>query len=235
VRAERRSVEKIPWTHHLPEGSRLGDLDFGPNAVMDLKQEDLRWFDYWLKGIDTGMMDDPPIKLFVMGENVWRCEHEWPLARTRFVPYYLHSHGSLTPEPPGAEEPDRYGYDPADPVPTLGGNNSTWTWMKFAAEPIRPGPIDQRPLEQRDDVLVYTSSPLEQPLEVTGALELILYAASSCVDTDFTTKLVDVYPDRRAIHLVGGHPPRSPPRQPLERRVLAARRASRVPNSDGPN
>jgi len=149
-------------------------------------------------------MAEPPIKLFVMGENVWRYEHEWPLARTQFVPYYLHDHGSLTPEPPGAEEPDRYDYDPDKPVPTLGGNNSTWTWMKFAAEPIYPGPIDQRPLEGRDDVLVYTSPPLGDDLEVTGPLEMVLYAASSCVDTDFTAKLVDVYPDGRAIHLSEG-------------------------------
>jgi uncharacterized protein len=203
----RRADQKIyviPWTHHLPEGSRLGDLDFGPAAVVDLRTEDLRWFDYWLKGVDTGIMAEPPIRLFVMGENVWRGEYEWPLARTAFVPYYLHSQGSLSEEPPGAEEPDRYDYDPDNPVPTLGGNNSTWTWMKFAAEPIYPGPLDQRPLEARDDVLVYTSPPLEAPLEVTGPLEMVLYAASSAVDTDFTAKLVDVYPDGRAIHLSEG-------------------------------
>ena len=205
---ERRDDQKIyviPWTHHLPEGSQLGDLDFGHDAVVNLRHEDLRWFDYWLKGIDTGIMAEPPIRLFVMGENVWRNEHEWPLARTRSTPYYLHNQRSLTPEPPGKnEEPDRFDYDPNDPVPTLGGNNSTWTWMKFAAEPIYPGPLDQRPLEARDDVLVYTSPPLERELEVTGPLEMVLYAASSCVDTDFTAKLVDVYPDGRAIHLSEG-------------------------------
>ncbi len=203
----------IPWTHHLPEGSRLGDLDFGPGAYLDLRQEDLRWFDYWLKGIDTGIMAEPPIKLFVMGENVWRHEHEWPLARTELTPYYLHSsggassaigNGGLTPEPPGGEPPDRFDYDPDNPVPTLGGNNSTWTWMKFAAEPIYPGPIDQRPVERRDDVLVYTSPRLDHDVEVTGPLEAVLYAASSAPDTDFTAKLVDVYPDGRAIHLSEG-------------------------------
>ncbi len=203
----------IPWTHHLPEGSRLGDLDFGPGAYLDLRREDLRWFDYWLKGIDTGIMAEPPIKLFVMGENLWRHEHEWPLARTELTPYYLHSsggansaigNGSLTPEPPGGEPPDRFDYDPDNPVPTLGGNNSTWTWMKFAAEPIYPGPIDQRPIERRDDVLVYTSPRLDRDLEVTGPLEAVLYAASSAPDTDFTAKLVDVYPDGRAIHLSEG-------------------------------
>jgi putative CocE/NonD family hydrolase len=213
---QRRNDQKIyviPWTHHLPDGSKLGDLDFGPGAFVDLRREDLRWFDYWLKGTDTGIMAEPPVKLFVMGENVWRNEDEWPLARTRLTPYYLHSQGranslagtgSLTPEPPGSEPPDAYEYDPNNPVPTLGGNNSTWTWMKFAAEPIYPGPIDQRPLERRDDVLVYTTPRLDQDVEVTGPLEMVLYASSSAVDTDFTAKLVDVYPDGRAIHLSEG-------------------------------
>ena len=208
-----QKVYIIPWTHHLPEGSRLGDLDFGPNGLVDLKQEDLRWFDFWLKGIDTGIMDEPPVRLFVMGENVWRFENEWPLARTRFTPYYLHSagaanslagSGTLSPDVPGGEAPDRFDYDPENPVPTLGGNNSTWTWMKFAQEPVYPGPVDQRPLERRDDVLVYTSRVLEADLEVTGPLEMVLYAASSARDTDFTAKLVDVYPDGRAIHLSEG-------------------------------
>jgi putative CocE/NonD family hydrolase len=210
---QHQKIYVIPWTHHIPEGSRLGDLDFGPGAYVDLKEEDLRWFDYWLKEIDTGIMDEPPIRLFVMGENRWRFEHEWPLARTQFTPYYLHSRGHanslfgdgvLSPDPPGAEPPDRYTYDPEHPVPTLGGNNSTWTWMKFAAEPIYPGPIDQRPIERRDDVLVYTSAALDRELEVTGPLTVVLYAASSARDTDFTAKLVDVYPDGRAIHLAEG-------------------------------
>jgi putative CocE/NonD family hydrolase len=203
----------IPWTHHIPDGSRLGDLDFGPAGAVDLKADDLRWFDYWLKGIPTGIVDEPPIKLFVMGENVWRFEHEWPLGRTQWTRYYLHSNGransaagngTLDPEPPAAEQPDHFDYDPQDPVPTLGGNNSTWTWMKFAQEPIYPGPIDQRPIERRDDVLVYTTPPLEHDLEVTGPLQLVLYAASSACDTDFTGKLVDVYPEGRAIHLAEG-------------------------------
>ncbi len=208
-----QKIYVIPWTHHIPEGSVLGDIDFGPGAYVDLKQEDLRWFDYWLKGIDTGIMQEPPIRIFVMGANVWRNEQEWPLARTEFTPYYLHSKGTantlygsgtLTPELPGNEPPDRYSYDPADPVPTLGGNNSTWTLMKFAADQIRPGPIDQRPLERRDDVLVYTGEVLERDLEVTGPLQVVLYAASSALDTDFTAKLIDVFPDGRAIHLAEG-------------------------------
>jgi putative CocE/NonD family hydrolase len=203
----------IPWTHHIPESSKLGDLDFGPQGYVDLKIEDLRWFDYWLKGIDTGVMSEPPIRIFVMGENVWRFEKEWPLARTQFTPYYLHSRGqantlygdgALAPDLPANDPPDRYAYDPDNPVPTLGGNNSTWTLMKFAQDQIYPGPLDQRPLERRDDVLCYTSAVLERELEVTGPLQVVLYAESSARDTDFTAKLVDVYPDGKAIHLAEG-------------------------------
>ena len=208
-----QKIYVIPWTHHIPESSKLGDLDFGPQGYVDLNQEDLRWFDYWLKGIDTGIMDEPPIKIFVMGRNEWRFEHEWPLARTVFTPYYLHSqgransvygNGSLTPDEPGDEQPDHYHYDPDNPVPTLGGNNSTWTLMKFAAEPVYPGPVDQRPLERRDDVLVYTGPVLDRDLELTGPVTAVLYASSSALDTDFTAKLVDVYPDGRAIHISEG-------------------------------
>jgi putative CocE/NonD family hydrolase len=208
-----QKIYVLPWTHHIPEGSRLGDLEFGPGAFVDLNLEDLRWFDYWLKGIDNGIMAEPPIKIFVMGRNEWRYEYEWPLARTVFTPYYLHSNGrantlygdgTLSAEPPGAEPPDRYSYDPNDPVPTLGGNHSLWTLIKFAAEPVYPGPVDQRSIERRDDVLCYTSAPLEQDLEVTGPLTLVLYAASSARDTDFTAKLVDVYPNGYAIHLSEG-------------------------------
>lgn len=210
---ENQRIYVIPWTHHIPDSSRLGDLDFGPEALVDLNAEDLRWYDHWLKGIDTGIMDEPPIKIFVMGRNQWRHENEWPLERTEFTPWFLHSggrantlegDGSLDPEAPGSEPPDRYAYDPNDPVPTLGGNNSTWTLMKFAADQVVPGPVDQRPVERRDDVLVYTSSPLERDLEVTGPLQMTLYAASSAVDTDFTAKLVDVWPDGRAIHIAEG-------------------------------
>lgn len=210
---QNQQIYIVPWTHHIPEGSRLGDLDFGPGAYVDLNQADLRWFDHWLKGEDTGLLDEPPIKIFVMGRNVWRHEHEWPLARTAFTPYYLHSggrantlygDGALSPEPPGAEPADRFSYDPDDPAPTLGGNHSLWTLIKFAADPVYPGPIDQRPIERRDDVLCYTSAPLDQDLEVTGPVELILYAATSARDTDFTAKLVDVHPTGHAIHIAEG-------------------------------
>ena len=111
---QNQKIYIIPWTHHIPESSRLGDLDFGPGAYVDLNEEDLRWFDYWLKGIDTGIMDEPPIRIFVMGENVWRFEHEWPLARTVFTPLLLAQH---------RDEPIR-SMAMAHSAPTLPGNRA---------------------------------------------------------------------------------------------------------------
>ena len=193
-----------PWSHAEPTGTRMGDLDFGPSAYVAAIEEEKRWFDYWLKGIDNGVMDEPPLRLFVMGANEWRPESEWPLARTRFTPYYLRSagransmngDGSLSPDAPGDEKPDRYDYDPQRPVPSIGGNLSTagWEWTTKGPDPLIPGPVDQRPIERRDDVLVYTSGELHEDIEVTGPLEVVLYAASSARDTDFTTRLVDVF------------------------------------------
>jgi uncharacterized protein len=212
----RRSQKVLmgPWSHSAPSSTRLGDLDFGPSSYVELWEEDLRWFDYWLRGVDTGIMDEPPIRLFVMGANAWRFEHEWPLVRTQFTAYHLHSggranslngDGTLSPEPcGGSEPPDRFTYDPENPVPSIGGNNSTQTWLEKAEEPIIPGPIDQRPIERRDDVLVYTSAELAEDLELTGPITVVLYAASSARDTDWTAKLVDVYPNGQAMNLAEG-------------------------------
>ena len=205
----RRSQKLLigPWGHTLAASTRLGQLDFGPDSMVDLLEMELRWFDYWLKGIDNGVMDEPPIKLFVMGDNVWRLEHEWPLARTRFTEYYLHgdggagrlvSDGSLSEEPPGDEPADVYQYDPANPVPTLGGNHE----VNPKIMPV--GPWDQRPIEARQDVLVYTTAPLAADVEVTGPVEAKLFASSSAPDTDFTAHLVDVYPDGKAMIMCEG-------------------------------
>lgn len=205
-----RAQQKLlvgPWAHRFPytspSSADTGDIDFGDNARIELHETQLRWFDYWLKGIDTGIADDAPVKIFVMGENVWRDEVEWPLARTRYTPYYLHSQGranslngdgQLNPVTPAEEPPDRYVYDPDDPVPTAGGNTLI----------IPMGVQDQRPVEARQDVLVYTSELLVEPVEVTGPITVELYAASSAVDTDFTAKLVDVRPDSYAQNLADG-------------------------------
>jgi hypothetical protein len=202
-----------PWTHSEPTSCRLGDVDFGSSAQVWFPELEFPWFDYWLKDIDTGIMDEPPIKLFVMGANQWRFEHEWPLARTQFTPYYLHSNGRansiygdgvLSPEPPANEPPDRFDYDPDHPVPTVGGVHSLGYMVQNFPQPVTVGPVDQRPIERRDDVLVYTTSPLEQDVEVTGPLEMALYAASSALDTDFTVSLVDVFPTGFAIPVAEG-------------------------------
>jgi putative CocE/NonD family hydrolase len=207
---EARPTQKLlmgPWGHLLPYAvptkGGSGDIDFGPNSAIELHAIELRWFDHWLKGIDTKLMQEPPIKIFVMGDNVWREEQEWPLARTQYTAYYFHSQGAanslhgdgeLRLDAPTRESPDTYVYDPGDPVPSRGGN----------ALVIPLGVYDQRPVEGRRDVLCYTSEPLTSALEVTGPITVKLYAASSAPDTDFTAKLVAVRPDGYAQNLADG-------------------------------
>jgi hypothetical protein len=196
-----------PWPHSLSISTKTGDIDFGAQSMVDLELLELRWFDYWLKGIDNGIAQEPPLRLFIMGINAWRDEHEWPLARTHWQRWYLHSgghansligNGTLSREAPGEEPPDMFIYDPDFPVPTLGGNNC-------CSPHIVPwGPYDQRPVEVRGDVLCYTSAPLPEDLEVTGPVKLILYAATDALDTDWTGKLVDVGPDGYAMNLCDG-------------------------------
>jgi putative CocE/NonD family hydrolase len=192
-----------PWTHSgpTPESTRIGDVDYGPDAGLDFQAELERWFDYWLRGGDPSVAEDAPVRLFVMGENRWRDEREWPLARARPTPYYLHGAGAagarrgggrLSADPPDDETPDRYTYDPSDPVPSgeAGGYSRA--------------PSDPTALEGREDVLVYTSDRLAADLEVTGPIELVLWVASSAPDTDFTGKLIDVFPDGSARTLTDG-------------------------------
>jgi putative CocE/NonD family hydrolase len=147
------------------------------------------------------------VRIFVMGRNVWRDEDDWPLARAEPARYYLHSarganslagDGVLSTEAPGSEPADSYVCDPEDPVPTHGGGVLGDT-VNFPA-----GPLDQRSVESRRDVLVYTSAPFAADTEVTGPVSLELYASSSALDTDFTGKLVDVAPDGTAINLTDG-------------------------------
>jgi putative CocE/NonD family hydrolase len=207
---EARSGQRLligPWRHGGHARSSAGILDFGPRAALDLDEHSLRWFDFWLKGEDTGVEDEAPVRIFVMGENRWRDEREWPLARSRFTKYFLSSGGSantrggdgiLTTEPPGHSPPDRFVYDPRNPVPTRGGN------LPGASPGLEPGPFDHGDIEDREDVLVYSTAPMTIETEVTGPLTVVLYAASSAPDTDFTAKLLDVYPDGRAINLADG-------------------------------
>jgi putative CocE/NonD family hydrolase len=200
------------WHHEIPrfgspEEREFGpgkDIDFGPNAHVDIMALCLRWFDYWLKGIDNGIMDEPPIRIFVMGENVWRYENEWPPTTTRYTKYYFHSNGRAnsmygdgilnTKAPDNQEPPDTYVYDPDDPVPSAA--EDLWYLLNTVK--------DQRIIEKRDDVLVYATPPLTEAVEVTGPLSVKLYATSTTRDTDFTAKLVDVHPHGYAQYIQEG-------------------------------
>ncbi|HZO74361.1 MAG TPA: CocE/NonD family hydrolase [Ktedonobacteraceae bacterium] len=201
-----------PWTHGGVTNP-IGELNFGFGATAayinlqsDFLSLQLRWFDHWLKGVDTDMLHEAPIKLFVMGANIWRDEQEWPLARAIETRYYLHSgghantlHGDgiLSAEAPATEAPDTYTYDPANPVIVRGG--------ALLMSPEYPaGPRDQRPNEGREDMLVYTTPPLEEDVEVTGPITVRLWAVSSATDTDFVARLVDVHPDGFAQNLTDG-------------------------------
>jgi hypothetical protein len=203
-----------PWAHGTGvrrngpaprEGEPDPRYDFGPNAEIDMRRIYLRWHDYWLKGIENGVGSDPPVKIFVMGENVWRDEWEWPLARTEYTKYYIGSggraqslrgDGTLSTTPPSRAGQDVFTYDPASPVPTLGGN--------VCCSSVPSGPWDQRPAEEREDVLVYTTPPLSSAVEVTGPIVMRLFASTTARDTDWTAKLVDVYPDGYARNVQDG-------------------------------
>jgi len=201
-----------PWIHCLGDRgtcSKTGDIDFWPASLIDLRGEELRWFDYWLKGMDNGILDEPRVKVFVMGRNRWREADTWPIPGTRYTRYYFHSRGTanslegnggLGTAAPVNEPPDTFVYDPGHPVPTLGGS----TCCGEDVTPITMGPRDQRPAEERSDVLVYTTPPLEEEMEVTGPVSVVLYAASEARDTDFTAKLVDVFPDGYAMNVAQG-------------------------------
>jgi putative CocE/NonD family hydrolase len=184
-----------PWGHAVNTTSKLGEVDFGPQALINLRDVERRWFDRYLKGKGNDTTEqDAPVRLFIMGENAWRDEQEWPLARTQWTPYYLHSagransrygDGSLSTATPASDEtPDNYRYDPSRPVPFVTAPTSSQVG----------GPDDYAAIERRDDVLVYVTEPLAADLEVTGPLRVELYAASSAPDTDFMAKLVDIWP-----------------------------------------
>jgi len=182
---------------HAGFGRQVGDLDLGAGAAYDFWGEALRWLDWVVKGLDNGVGREKPVRIFVLGRNVWRDEDDWPLARAKSVRYFLHSQGhantaagdgTLDEAAPAAEGPDQFNYDPANPVPTAGGV------MPGSNGQPGSGPRDQRTVETRPDVLVYTSAPFARDFEVTGPLALDLFIRSSAPDTDFTGKLVDVWP-----------------------------------------
>jgi putative CocE/NonD family hydrolase len=191
---------------HAGNGPIIGDVDFGPDSKFDEDGATLDWYDYLFKGV-RNQFAGKPVKLFVMGANQWRDEDDWPLARARNTKYFLHSDGkanslrgsgTLSTTAPAAETPDQYVFDPANPVPTIGGP------LCCDGSHLKPGPRDQRPVEARDDVLVYSTPPLAADMEVTGPVTLELYVKSSAVDTDFTAKLLDVRPDGFAQNMTEG-------------------------------
>ena len=195
-----------PWGHNMSTPYTSG-ISFGPDRFVATRKIQLDWFHYWLRAPHPApALPYAPLRIFVMGINAWRNEQEWPLARTRYVAYYfgshsgansLHGDGSLSQQI-GREGTDQFIFDPRDPVPTQGGavccNPKLFPW----------GPMDQRPVEGRDDVLVYTSGVIKRDIEVTGPVRAVLYVSTTAPDSDFTVKLVDVFPDGHARNLCDG-------------------------------
>ncbi len=203
-----------PWTHSRQGVPEAGEADFTPDARIDIEQLEVRWFDHFLKGEDNGVERVAPVRIYVMGGGdghrtakghifvggYWRDEHEWPLARTRYTPWYLHVGGTLSPSKPEPSSPISYAFDPKHPVPTLGGNVSSQGKLASAGvvdqtcSPAQPLCEDTRPLAARNDVIAFRSEPLAGDLEITGPLLVKIWAASDGPDTDFTAKLVDEWP-----------------------------------------
>jgi len=204
-----------PWTHGAQGRDVAGEVEFPPEAALAFNEWRLRWFDRWLKDIDNSVDREKRVKLFIMGGGDgrksrdgrlrhgghWRDEQAFPLERTQFTPYYLHANGELSPQVPAAAMAQTtFRFDPANPVPTIGGNLSSVGGILDA------GGFDQRcrastlfardllPLSERRDVLVFQTAPLDEDVEVTGPVVVHLFVSSSALDTDFTAKLIDVYP-----------------------------------------
>jgi putative CocE/NonD family hydrolase len=213
----KKSLQRLivgPWIHSSEHLSYAGDAQFTPDAAIDRTELYLRWFDHWLKGIDNGVEREPPVRIYVMGGGDahktaegklfvgghWRAEHEWPLARTKYTSYYLHAGGSLSTVKPVQHPPTSFRFDPQHPVPTLGGNVSSQGKLMTQGATDQRGHAnfwltpDTKPLSSRNDILVFQTEPLAADIEVTGRLVVKLWASSDARDTDFTVKLIDVYP-----------------------------------------
>ena len=217
LRRTKKSLQRLiigPWIHSSENLSYAGEAQFTEDAALDLTAFHLRWFDHWLKGMDNGVDREPPVRIYVMGGGdahktpegrifvggYWRNEQEWPLARTVPTPYYLHAEGLLSRDNPAEDQPITYQFDPRNPVPTLGGNVSSQGTLMFQGAADQRCRLDfwlcsdSKPLSARNDVLVFQTAPLTKDTEVTGRLIVKLWASSNALDTDFTAKLVDVYP-----------------------------------------
>ena len=218
LRAAKKSAQRLivgPWIHSSPGLTHAGDAQFTDDAAIDLNEFQRRWFDHYIKGVDNGVDREPPVRIYVMGGGDghrtsegrifvgghWRTEQEWPLARARATPWYLHPGGVLSPEPPAPmAEPVSYLFDPKHPVPTLGGNTSSQGRLStqgVADQRCHKGVglcTDDLPLSARNDIVVFQSAPLAHDMEVTGPLVVKLWASTDGPDTDFTAKLIDQYP-----------------------------------------
>ncbi len=208
-----------PWTHGQQAKPFAGEIEFPVEAAVDFNEWRLRWFDRWVRGTENGVEKEGPVRIFVMGGGdgrkskdgrlrhggKWREEKTFPLERTKFTPYYMHVNGKLSTKQPLMEADfshpaTTFRFDPNDPVPTIGGNLSSFTGI------AEPGGFDQRcrkdtlfakdelPLSERRDVLVFQTDPLPEDVEVTGPITVNLFVSSTALDTDFTAKLIDVYP-----------------------------------------
>lgn len=184
-----------PWGHGASR--KFGEVDFGPGAMRSAFEYELRWFDHWLKGIDNGVEKEPPVEIFYMGANQWRKEKDWPVPGTEYRPMFLDAARGLTFARPNAPGSETYVSDPANPVPTLGGNNC-------CGSPTVAGPVDQRPIERRPDVLSFTSAAMTTPLTIAGPVKMKLHAATNGPDTDWMVKLIDVAPDGYAMNIAEG-------------------------------
>ena len=217
LRREKKSLQRLiigPWIHSSENLSYAGEAQFTGDAALDLTAFHLRWFDHWLKGVDNRVDREPPVRIYVMGGGDahktpegrifvgghWRDEQEWPLARSATTPYYLRANGGLSPDKPAEDQPITYQFDPRNPVPTLGGNISSQGTLMFQGAADQRCRLDfwlcsdTKPLSARNDVLVFQTAPLANDIEVTGRLVVKLWASSNALETDFTAKLVDVYP-----------------------------------------
>jgi len=203
-----------PWGHGRNKDGRIGELVFPPNQNEEpFPCGGHKWFDYYLKGIETGVEAVPAVQYYTMGAigeedapgNKWQTADNWPVPSTA-TPFYLHPGGTLSRrKPENADGAVAYDYDPRNPVPTRGGCLlMKWTEPGPKPRQVTSGPYDQRDLEQRPDVITFTTEPLTEPIEVTGRLTARLVIVSDRVDTDFTVKLTDVYPDGRSMCVADG-------------------------------
>lgn len=192
-----------PWPHGV-NVRKVGQVDFGSQAVIDFSGKELRWLNHYVKGEQNGAETEAPVQIFTMGINQWKDYKSWPPAGVKMTDYYFHSDGKantaagdglLSTAKPDQEKPDRFTYDPANPVPTNGGSTCCFPQI------VPWGAIDQQKIEGRDDILVYSTPPLEQDVDLTGPVTVHLFASTSGRDTDWTAKLVDVSPDGVAINL----------------------------------